>query len=78
VVVRVKNRCGNPYLSKGITKESEVADTKGSTATGASEKNRNILCVFLCVPSHNKTEDQSETKGVWVKECGDGDVVIGM
>jgi len=29
------NRCGNPYLPKGITKESEVADTKGSTATGA-------------------------------------------
>jgi hypothetical protein len=31
----VWNRCGNPYLPKGITKESEVADTKGSTATGA-------------------------------------------
>jgi hypothetical protein len=29
----VWNRCGNPYLPKGITKESEVADTEGSTAT---------------------------------------------
>ena len=27
------NRCGNRYLSKGITIESEVADTEGSTAT---------------------------------------------
>jgi hypothetical protein len=35
VVVVCVNRCGNLYLSKGITKESEVADTRGSTATGA-------------------------------------------
>ena len=27
------NRCGKLYLSKGITKRSEVADTKGSTVT---------------------------------------------
>jgi hypothetical protein len=33
VVVVCGNRCGNLYLSKGITKESEVADTRGSTAT---------------------------------------------
>jgi hypothetical protein len=33
---RVRNTCGNPYLSKGITKESEVADTRGSTATTSS------------------------------------------
>jgi hypothetical protein len=33
VVVVCVYACGNPYLSKGITKESEVADTKGSTAT---------------------------------------------
>ena len=33
---RVRNRCGNRYLSKGITIESEVADTKGSTATMVS------------------------------------------
>ena len=32
---RVRNGCGNGYLSKGITTESEVADTEGSTATGA-------------------------------------------
>ena len=29
------NRCGNCYLTKGMTIESEVADTEGSTATGA-------------------------------------------
>jgi hypothetical protein len=33
VVVKCVNTCGNPYLSKGITKESEVADTGSSTAT---------------------------------------------
>jgi hypothetical protein len=33
VVVECVNTCGNPYLSKGITKESEVADTGSSTAT---------------------------------------------
>ena len=27
------NRCGNYYLSKGMTIESKMADTKGSTAT---------------------------------------------
>jgi hypothetical protein len=32
---RVRNRCGNGYLTKEITKESEMADTKSSTATGA-------------------------------------------
>jgi hypothetical protein len=31
----VWNRCGNGYLSKGMTTESEVADTEGSTATMA-------------------------------------------
>jgi hypothetical protein len=47
VVVRVMYvHVGIPiYL--GNTKESEV---ECSTATGVSEKNRNILCVFLCVP----------------------------
>jgi hypothetical protein len=34
----VKNRCGSPYLSKGITKESEVADTEGITATAGAGK----------------------------------------
>ena len=29
----MRNRCGNGYLSKGMTTESEVADTEGSTAT---------------------------------------------
>jgi hypothetical protein len=33
VVVVCVNRCGNSYLLKGITKRSEVADIKGSTAT---------------------------------------------
>ena len=28
-------RCGNYYLTKGMAIESEVADTEGSTATGA-------------------------------------------
>ena len=34
VVVVCGNGCGNGYLSKGITTESKVADTEGSTATG--------------------------------------------
>jgi hypothetical protein len=55
--------CGNHYLSKRNTIESELADTRGSTATGApplkkKQKNRNVLCAFLCVPSHNKTKNQ--------------------
>jgi hypothetical protein len=57
VVVVCRNRCGNPYLPKGIAKESEVADTKGSTATGAPP-------LKGCVPSHNETKDQREMKGV--------------
>jgi hypothetical protein len=36
----VRNGCGNRYLSKGMAIESEVADTKGSTATTA------LLIVF--------------------------------
>jgi hypothetical protein len=32
---KVCEQCGNDYLSKGLTTESEVADTKGSTATMA-------------------------------------------
>ena len=35
VVVRVWNRYGNMYLDMDVAIESEVADTKGSTATGA-------------------------------------------
>jgi len=35
VVVVCGNGCENLYLPKGIAKESEVADTRGSTATGA-------------------------------------------
>ena len=31
----VCGRYGNHYLSKGMAIESEVADTEGSTATGA-------------------------------------------
>jgi hypothetical protein len=34
-VVRVWNRYGNVYLDMDVAIESEVADTKGSTATGA-------------------------------------------
>jgi len=51
---------GKHYLSKGNTIESELADTRGSTATGAPplKKNRNVLCAFLCVPSHNETENR--------------------
>ena len=33
IVVSVWNPYGKPYLSMEITKESEVADTRGSTAT---------------------------------------------
>jgi hypothetical protein len=46
----------------GNPKESEVADTRGSTATGAPPKKiRNVLCAFLCVPSH-KTGTRDGTK----------------
>jgi hypothetical protein len=34
VVVVCVNWCGRLYLSKGIPKRSEVADTRGSIATG--------------------------------------------
>ena len=48
-VVRVWNRYGNMYLDMDVAIESEVADTEGSTATGAPlQKIRNILSVFLC------------------------------
>ena len=39
-----------------LATESEVANTKGSTATGAPlVKIGNALNVFPCVPSHNKS-----------------------
>jgi hypothetical protein len=62
----VRNGCGNRYLSKGMAIESEVADTEGSTATCAPPKKiRNVLCAFLCVPTHNGTRDREETEGKW-------------
>ena len=35
VVIRWRTGCGKAYLSMDVATESEVADTKGSTATGA-------------------------------------------
>jgi len=32
---QVRNVCGKAYLSMDVATESEVADTEGSTATGA-------------------------------------------
>jgi hypothetical protein len=34
-VVKVYGTCGKAYLSMDVATESEVADTGGSTATGA-------------------------------------------
>jgi len=73
VVVECMNRCGKLYLSKGITKRSEVADTKGSTVTGApSKKLRNVLCAFLCVPSHKKIQKQKKNKARVVMMIAEG------
>ena len=33
MMVKSEEQCANYYLTKGITKESEMADTEGSTAT---------------------------------------------
>jgi hypothetical protein len=54
------NRCGNPYLSKGITKEFEVADTEGSTATGSPSKKSETYYVCFCVFPHTKTIEIEE------------------
>ena len=41
---------GKHYLSKGNTIESELADTRGSTATGAPplKKQKRTMCVSVC------------------------------
>jgi len=65
----VRNRCGNGYLSKGITTESEVADTEGSTATGAPE----TYYVRFCVCPHTTrlgTEEKRRESG------GDSGMVV--
>jgi hypothetical protein len=30
-----------------------------------SKKIRNVLCAFLCVPTHKETRDRGEQKGEW-------------
>src|ERR1700734_2925451 len=65
VVIRWETGCGKAYLSMDVATESKVADTEGSTATGAPlQKIRNILSVFLCVPPHNKTGNGKARRSV--------------
>ena len=47
------NWCGNLYLPKRITKESEVADTGGSTATAAAAGACQDDCVELLVEGNH-------------------------
>ena len=57
------------YVHVGNTIESELADTGGSTATGAPplKKNRNVLCAFLCALTQQNRESSVE-KRVWVRK----------
>ena len=71
---------GKHYLSKGNTIESELADTRGSTATGAPplKKKTEMYYVRFCVCPHTtKPRIKCREKSVG-KESGDGDVVVGM
>ena len=51
-VVKSVEQCENYYLTMGITIESEVADTEGSTATGAPFKKSEMYYVHFCVCPH--------------------------
>ena len=48
-------QCGNDYLSKGLTTESEVADTEGSTATMLLQQCLNEECTVLGLPDSFRT-----------------------
>jgi hypothetical protein len=72
---------GKHYLSKGNTIESELADTGGSTATGApplKKKKTETYYVCFCVCPHTtKPRIKCREKSVG-KESGNGDVVVGV
>jgi len=73
VVVVCVYRCGNPYLPKGITKRSEVADAEvAQPQVPPSKKLRNVLCAFLCVPSHKKIQKQKKNKARVVMMIAEG------
>jgi hypothetical protein len=62
---------GKHYLSKGNTIESELADTGGSTATGApplkKKQQKCTMCVSVCALTQQNRESSVE-KRVWVRK----------
>jgi hypothetical protein len=70
IVVVCVNRCVNLYLSKGIPKRFKVADTRGSTATGAlfKKNQKRTMYVSVCALTQDKPETREEQS-----KNGDGD-----
>ena len=56
----------NYYLTKGITKESEMADTEGSTATGALllKNQKCTMCVSVCAHTQ-RDQRQKRDRREW-------------
>jgi hypothetical protein len=45
MMVKSEKQCGNYYLTKGITKESEMADTEGRIATTPNRYSDSICLI---------------------------------
>ena len=63
--VLVRNVHGNLYLDMELATESEVADTEGSTATGAPLSKLEMHKKHFCVCPHTTRLETKETEGEW-------------